>query len=120
MNLFERHLNLTLTIAGGNTANVSNHCVPMDPICTMIRKLYRNNEKTLTNCAFIVDLFGFQRCILSLTKVYDLRQFFGGMSAYHDSQLMADLLGVKTRFQFVNDFVDGKNGQVCFSIDFLC
>ncbi len=97
---------------GASASNVSNHGIPMDPICTMIRKLYRNNEKALTNCAFIVDLFGFQRCILSLTKVYDLRQFFGGMSAYHNSQLMADLLGVKTRFQFANDFVDGKNGQV--------
>jgi hypothetical protein len=66
--------------SGGSAANVSNHGIPMDPICTMIIKLYRNNEKALTNCAFIVDLFGFQRCILSLTKVYDLRQFFGGMS----------------------------------------
>jgi hypothetical protein len=65
-------------------------------LCIMIRKVYRNHEKALTNCTFIVDLFGFQRCILSLTKVYYLHQFFWGMSAYHNSQLMADLLGVNT------------------------
>lgn len=96
-----------------STANISNHGVPMEPIFTMIRRLYKNNEKSMTNCAFIADLFGFQRCILSLTKVFDMRQFFGGMSAYHDSQRMADILGVDTRFQFASNFVDGKNGQVC-------
>jgi hypothetical protein len=45
-------------------------------------------------------------------KTFDMRQFFGGMAAYHDSQRMATVLGVKTDFKFVNDFADGKNGQV--------
>jgi hypothetical protein len=100
----------------GGIGNISMHGVPMEPILIMIRKLFKNNEKALVNCAFLVDLFGFQRCILSLMKTFDMRQFFGGMAAYHDSQRMATVLGVKTDFKFVNDFADGKNGQVIIAI----
>jgi hypothetical protein len=89
------------------------HGVPMEPINILIRRLYKNNEKALVNCAFVVDLFGFQRCVLALMKKYDLRSFFGGMTAYHDSQRMANVLGVRTEFQFMKDFSDGRSGQVC-------
>jgi hypothetical protein len=98
---------------GSGSASISMHGVPMEPINILIRRLYKNNEKALVNCAFVVDLFGFQRCVLALMKKYDLRSFFGGMTAYHDSQRMANVLGVKTEFQFMKDFSDGRSGQVC-------
>lgn len=43
---------------------------------------------------------------------YDLREFFGGMEAYHDGQRMAQVLGVETQFVFASNFVDGGKGQV--------
>ena len=91
--------------------NVSAQGVPLDPMYTMIRRLYRNNEKVLTSSAFLADLFGFQRCITSLMKTYDLRQFFGGMSAYHNSRAMAEALGIEEASMFVTDFVEGMSGK---------
>jgi hypothetical protein len=96
----------------GGTANISTHGVPMELISILIRRLYENNEKARINCAFVVDLFGFQRCILSLIKRFDLRSFFRGISAYHDSERMARVLGVRTELQFVSYFADCQNGQV--------
>jgi hypothetical protein len=101
---------------GSGSASISMHGVPMEPINILIRRLYKNNEKALVNCAFVVDLFGFQRCVLALMKKYDLRGFFGGMTAYHDSQRMANVLGVRTEFQFMKDFSDGRSGQVCVCV----
>lgn len=96
----------------GGGASVSPHGVFMDPIYSIIRKTYKYNEKVLTSSAFVKDAFGFQRCVMSLCKPYDMRAFFGGMSAYHDMDRMAkEVLGVRTPFTFVNDFVDGKDGQ---------
>ena len=79
----------------------------------MVRKIYKENEKVLKNSAFIKDFFGFQRCIMSLCKEYDLRTFFGGMEAYHDGQRMASVLGLDTQFKFASGFVIGGSGKVC-------
>lgn len=98
--------------AAGSGSGISTHGIPMDIINRMVRTIYNNNEKVLKNCAFIADYFGFQRCIMSLTNVYDLREFFGGMAAYHDGQRMASVLGINTPFRFASDFVSGCNGQV--------
>lgn len=64
----------------------------------------------LEDCAFVKDFFGFQQCIISLTGKFDLREFLGGMTAYHSCRRMAEVLGVQSRFQFADDFVDGKGG----------
>jgi hypothetical protein len=60
----------------------------------------------LNNCAFIRDFLGFQRCVLSLMKVYDLREFFGGMSCYHNGEAMARCLGVQNPERFTNGFME--------------
>jgi hypothetical protein len=96
----------------GQGAATSPHGVPMEPIYQIIKVLYKNNEKTLKSCAFISDFFGFQRCVLALMKPFDLREFFGGMEAYHDGQRMASVLGVDAPFRFASNFVDGVNDQV--------
>lgn len=92
-------------------AGVSVHGVPMEPTYRTIHKLYKANQEVLESCAFLPDQLGFQRCIMSLTKPYDMRGFFGGMSAYHNSQRMAEVLGVTCSVEFANDFVDGRNGK---------
>lgn len=97
--------------SAGGGPSVSPHGVFMDPIYSIIRKTYKYNEKVLTSSAFVKDAFGFQRCVTSLCKPYDMRAFFGGMSAYHDMERMAKVLGVRTPFSFASDFVDGKDGQ---------
>lgn len=91
--------------------NISTHGIPMELINAMIKNLYKNNEKVMKNSAFVPSLFGFQRCITSLMRPYDLRDFFGGMVAYHDGQRMASILGIRTPFSFARNFVDGRNGQ---------
>lgn len=83
----------------------------MDPINIIIKKLFKDNSKVLKICGFVDDLPGFTRCIHSLMSVYDLREFFGGMGAYHDGQRMAEALGVKSNFKFASNFVDGKDGS---------
>lgn len=95
---------------GGSSVNISSHGIPMDPINVIIKKLYKDNSKTLKICGFVDDLAGFTRCIHSLMSVYDLRGFFGGMAAYHDGQRMAEILGVRSSFKFASNFVDGKDG----------
>jgi hypothetical protein len=70
------------------------------------RRIYSTRQKTLSNCAFIRDFLGFQRCILSLMKAYDLREFFGGMSCYHDGEAMARALGVADPERFSNGFME--------------
>lgn len=90
-------------------AGVSIHGVPMEPTYRTIHKLYKANQEVLESCAFLPDQLGFQRCVMSLTKAYDMRGFFGGMSAYHDSQRMAQSIGVVCDLEFANDFVDGRN-----------
>lgn len=73
--------------------------------------MYKGEETVLKNCAFLADLFGFQKCIMSLMREYDLRGFFGGMSAYHNIDLMASILGVHSDVPFTSSFVDGKDGK---------
>lgn len=97
--------------ASQSTGNVSIHGIPLEPTYRTIHKMYKNEETVLKSCAFLVDLLGFQRCIMSLMKAFDLRGFFGGMSAYHDCQRMADLLGVQCDARFTSNFVDGKDGK---------
>ena len=70
------------------------------------RRIYSTNQKVLNNCAFIRDFLGFQRCVLSLMKVYDLREFFGGMSCYHNGEAMARCLGVQNPERFTNGFME--------------
>lgn len=48
---------------------------------------------------------------MTQTYRFDLRDFFGGMQAYHNIQRMVDILGVDTPFSFASDFVDGGSGQ---------
>ena len=50
----------------GGGANMSPHGIPMEPIHMMIRKIWKENAKTLQNCAFVHGYFGFHRCIMSL------------------------------------------------------
>ena len=96
----------------GSSGNMSTHGIPLDPINMMIKRMYKEHSKVLKNSAFVPDYFSFHRCITSLMDRFDLREFLGGMQAYHDGQRMAQILGVDTQFTFANDFVDGRNGQV--------
>ena len=96
----------------GTSGNMSTHGIPLDPINMMIKRMYKEHSKVLKNSAFVPDYFSFHRCITSLMDRFDLREFLGGMQAYHDRQRMAQILGVDTQFTFANDFVDGRNGQV--------
>jgi hypothetical protein len=83
----------------------------MDSFKSLVNKVYKQNEKNLYENAFVVDSFGFTRCVSSLMKEFDMRKFFGGMSAYHDGQCMAELLGVRSKLKFSSNFVDGKDGK---------
>jgi hypothetical protein len=96
----------------GSTGNQSMHGVPMEPINILVKQLYNRNRKVLDSCGFLRDLLGFQRCITALVKDYDLRGFFGGMSAYHDSERMARVLGVRTDFKFANNFASDNDSKV--------
>ena len=97
--------------SGANLGNMSAQGIPLDPINAIVRKIYEDNSKVLKICGFVDDFYGFQRCIQSLGKdPFDLRDFFGGMSAYHDGQQMAAILGVRSEFKFASDFVIGKDG----------
>ena len=73
----------------GGTHGTAPNGVSTDPIMNVAKRIYTTGQKALTNCAFIKDLFGFQRCIKSLMREYDLRKFFGGMRCYHDCEAMA-------------------------------
>jgi hypothetical protein len=52
--------------AGGGGSNVSHYGIPMEPIHMMIKKIYKENSKTLKNSAFVPDYFSFHQCITSL------------------------------------------------------
>lgn len=70
--------------SGSSGASAPNG-VHMDPILSVIKRIYNTSQKTLSNCAFIKDPFGFKRCILSLMyDEYDLRTFFGGKFFFQD------------------------------------
>ena len=97
---------------GSSVGNMSSHGIPLEPINMMIKRMYKEHSKVLKNSAFVPDYFSFHRCITSLMDRFDLREFLGGMQAYHDGQRMAEILGVDTQFKFASDFVDGRNGQV--------
>lgn len=86
--------------------SISPNGVPMIPINSVCRRIYSTRQKTLANCAFIRDFLGFQRCVLSLMKAYDVREFFGGMSCYHDGEAMARALGVPNPERFSNRFME--------------
>lgn len=47
-------------------------------------------------------------CMGELMAPYDLRSFFGGMTAYHDLQKMAGILGVKSAIPFTSNFHDAS------------
>lgn len=84
--------------------------VPMEPVVNISKRIWMSNHKVMTNCAFVKDFLGFHRCIYSLMKPYNLRQFFGGMSMYHDGEAMAKALGIPHPERFASDFSYGVNG----------
>lgn len=55
---------------------------------------------------FCKQVFSFHRCMQSLQAGYDLRQFFGGMSFFHDSRALLASLGVAGAQKFPNNFLD--------------
>lgn len=75
---------------GGNASNG----VPMEPIMSVVKRIYSTHQKTLSNCAFVKDLFGFQRCILALMHAYDLRKFFGGTHRSFANMLCVNYVSV--------------------------
>ncbi len=105
--------------AGGGSSSLFSSTapngVPMEPIGQIISRIFNTDQKILTNCAFIKDLLGFQRCVLSLMKAFDLRDFFGGMSCYHNGEAMARALQIPNpgRFsnRFMNDSLDGSRAD---------
>lgn len=90
--------------SGNMFSTVSPNGVPMKPIMNVCSRIYSTQQKVLTNCAFIKDLLGFKRCILSLMRVYDLREFFGGMSCYHDGASMARALDIPNPGRFMDRY----------------
>lgn len=96
----------------GNPYGTSPNGVPMDPIMNVCKRIYASSQKTLTNCAFIKDLFGFQRCIRSLMQEYDLRRFFGGMRCYHDCEAMVRVLGIPSPERFSSQFQEETPDQL--------
>ena len=61
--------NPSFSAGGSSTAASSPNGVEMQPILNICKRIYLQGHKTLTNCAFVKDLFGFQRCIKSLMEV---------------------------------------------------
>lgn len=90
--------------SGNIFSTVSPNGVPMKPINGVLSRIYAMQQKPLTNCAFMKDLLAFRRCILSLMSIYDLREFFGGMSCYHDGEAMARALDIPNPQRFMNRY----------------
>ena len=67
------------------------------------RKVYGRNESVLHASALLKQYHTFKDCMDSLLRSYDIRDFFGGLERFGDTQFLMNSLGLP----FANKFQDG-------------
>lgn len=91
---------------GGGKNGLSNEI--LNAIC---KKIYAENRKVLNSCAGCKKHGSFFHALVSLQKAYDLRDFFGGMSKYHDTRSLLRSLRVQGCEKFPCNFTHASSAQ---------
>jgi hypothetical protein len=65
------------------------------------KKLYAANEKVLNSSALVREFISFQKCIESLQRPYDMREFVGGMSKFNNMKFQMQSVQVARYFPFL-------------------
>lgn len=89
----------------GNVQEKPSDELIMEHIC---KKLFRIHGKVLVGNAFCKNTWSLQRCFTAAGKTYDLRNFFGGMSQFHNTRSLFQVLGVSLANRFPDNFESGS------------